>query len=699
MTPAVAGRAAAARPESERWTVAVDVGGTFTDAVAVGSAGARHVAKVPSTPDDPALGFLAALDELAAMGVVPGSVGLIAHGTTVATNALVAQRVARVVLVITQGFRDLLGYRGGSRPDLYSLQPAPPLELVARCDRLEAVERLDYAGRVVIPLTDGEVHRVAEAVAARGPQAVVVACLFSYRNDAHEARLARAIERRLPGVPVTRSAACAREHREYPRTATAALNAALRPVVGQYLLRVDAHLRARRTVGRMVVMQSSGGTVAAPRAEREAHRLVVSGPAGGVSGAAALGRCHGLDRLISMDMGGTSLDVCLIDDGVPPVRPEQTVGGHPILCPSVDVVAIGAGGGSLVRVDRAGRLRIGPASAGARPGPAAYGQGGTEATVTDAHVVAGTLGAATRLAGRLRLDPTAARAAVARVGRALGLDPEAAAAGILAVTLAQMTGAIRRVSVERGLDPRGYTLVAFGGAGPLHAGLLLREMGLRQVAIPPEPGCFAAAGLVASELRMDEARTVLWLLEPKVLPAAARWCRETARTLTRALAADGVDPRRVRLRWRADCRYRGQGYALGIPLGSGVRADLGGLRAAFDAAHLAAYGHASPQEPVELVTLRLAAHGPMPAAAPSPPASPRRRVLGPTPVERRRVVLPLARRAVLVPVYQREQMRPGLRLPGPALVEQMDATTLALPGQVLVPDPQGTLWLREAQGR
>jgi len=674
---------------TEVWTVAVDVGGTFTDAVAIGSRGGRRLAKVPSTPADPSRGFGCALDELAAQGVIPTAVQLVAHGTTVATNALLTGQLARVVLVATLGFRDILGFRSGSRPDLYSLTPSPPLELVARCDRIEVAERLDHRGRAVVALTDEEVERVVEEVARRQPEAVAIALLFSYRDDQHEQRLAEAIQRRLPRVPISRSARCAREFREYPRTATCALNAALRPLVGRYLVAVDLGLRAAAVPGRLVVMQSSGGVVAARRADQEAHRLAVSGPAGGVTGAAALGRRLRLDPIISMDMGGTSLDACFISGGVPPVRAQQWLGGHPVLSAAVDVEAVGAGGGSLVRVDRAGRLRVGPQSAGSDPGPAAYGRGGTEATVTDAHVVVGSLGPATRLAGRLALDRGAARAAVERVGRQVGLDADTAAAGIVAVTLAQIAGALRRVSVERGHDPRTATLVAFGGAGPLHAGFLLRDLGLRRAVIPINPGLFAAAGLVAAELRLDEARTVLGRVAPPLLGESARWLRATGARLARELVADGVRPEAVRLWARADCRYEGQGYELAVPLAGTTVAELRGLRSAFDRAHAVAYGHASPAQPVELVTLRIAALG----AAVADSAPPRRTVSAapPAPVDHRRVRHPHRRTRERVAIYRREHIAPGCQLEGPLLVEQMDATTWVLEAQTVRADLEGNL--------
>ena len=675
--------------------VAVDVGGTFTDAVAIGGEGEILVAKVPSTPDDPSVGLAAAIAELTADGVVPAQVRLLSHGTTIATNATLTGRVGRVVLIATEGFRDILAYRGGSRPDIYSLTPKKPADLVPREDRLEVRERLGGDGSVVTRLTKAEIARVVEEVADREPEAIAIALLFSYLDDRHEQLLAAALRKRLPGVPVTQSAEVAREFREYPRTATAALNAGLRPLVGRYLLEARRRSAELGVTAPFIVMQSNGGCVPAERADREAHRLLLSGPAGGVTGLLALGRRHNIDKLVSLDMGGTSLDVCLVSGSAPPVVPTQVIDGHPVLSPSVQIETVGAGGGSIAYVDRAGRLRVGPQSAGADPGPACYGHGGTEATVTDAHAVAGTLGPDTPLAGRMPLDSDAARAAVGAVGEQLGLSVEAAATGILAVTLAHMTRALRRVSVERGIDPREYTMVAFGGAGPLHAGMLLRELGMAGALLPRYPGLFSAAGLVAADLRIDDSRTLLWPLEPSRFDEVLAWYREGGARLTDQLREDGIPRSRTSLAASADCRYAGQGYELTVPTPRTSRAGLRTLRRDFDALHYAVYGHANPDQQVELVAVRLAAFGELPT--PEPPPVPRGNASPPEDarIGERRVSLPFQPRALRVPVWRRERLLAANRITGPAIVEQMDATTVLLPGQTATVDATGDVWIRE----
>jgi N-methylhydantoinase A len=679
------------------WIVAVDTGGTYTDAVAISSDGLIRVAKVPSTPADPGLGFEHAVAGLAAAGVAPQDVRMLFHGTTIATNALLTGGLARVVLATTEGFRDVLSYRNGTRPAVYDLEQPRPRELVPRRDRIEVAERLSGRGEVLTPLAEDEIDRVVAEIAARRPAAVAVSFLFSYLDSRHEDALAEALAKRLPEVPVTRSAAVAREFREYPRTATAALNAGLRPVVGAYLGQLRSRADRLGAGGPLLIMQSNGGCLPAERADSEAHRLVLSGPAAGVAGAVALAAGYGLRRLVSLDMGGTSLDVCLVNDGVPPVTPTQQVGDDPILCPSVDIVTAGAGGGSIAWVDRAGRLRIGPQSAGASPGPAAFGRGGDRSTVTDAHVVAGTLPAEAPLAGGLTLDAGAARRAVAETGGRLGLDAEDAADGIVQVAVAQITAALRRVSVERGIDPREYTLVAFGGAGPLHAGLLLREAGLGGVLVPRYPGLFAASGLVSADLRIDESSTVLRVLEPGLLPGLASWYRDTAARLTGQLRRDGIRASRIRVLASADCRFVGQGYELNIGVAPATRRGLVPLAARFRARHLQTYGHTDPAQPVEVVTLRLAAVGalprPQPAALPAGGAAP--------PPEaqtgRVRARMPGEQVPRTVPLYDRDRLLAGNRVPGPAIVHQLDATTLVLAGQRARIDAQGSLWLEEGR--
>ncbi len=703
-----------------RWVVGVDVGGTFTDAIAASSDGRVVVAKVPSTPQDPGDALERALRELSGQGVSPGAIQMIFHGTTVATNALLTGRTARVALATTRGFRDVLGYRTGSRPLVYDLTQPRPRQLVRRADRVEVDERLSGLGEVVTPLTRAEADRAAEAIAALRPDAVAVCLLFSYLDDAHERILGEALARRLPGIPVTLSASVAREFREYPRTSTAVINAGLRPVVGRYLLGLGSRLRALGAPSRLHIMQSNGGCLPAERAAEQAHRLVLSGPAAGVAGTAALGASYGLRQLVSLDMGGTSLDVCLIPDGVPPVAPRQEIDGSPILAPSVDIVTVGAGGGSIARVDRSGRLLVGPESAGARPGPAAYGHGGDQATLTDAHVVAGTLPADLPLAGALTLDADAARAALEPVARSLGLEAGEAADGIIRLAVAQMTAALRRVSVQRGIDPRGYALVAFGGAGPLHAGLLLRELGFRTALVPRFPGLFAASGLTSTDIRIDDSRTVLAPLAPGLAGELASWYAAAGRRLAAQLRRDGIPRGRIRLAASADCRFAGQGYELSVPVTPRGPAGVAALAARFRELHLRAYGHADPDQPVEVVTVRLSAFGALPVAGADRPAGDAAppgdaasagdaappgleppgaagftRPGAAARIGRAAVRLPGAPAVRAVPVYDRERLGAGTAVRGPAIIHQLDATTVVLPGQRARVDDRGTMWLEE----
>ncbi|MHB1929619.1 MAG: hydantoinase/oxoprolinase family protein [Acidimicrobiales bacterium] len=679
------------------WLVAVDVGGTFTDAIAVGPEASTLVAKVPSTPEDPAVAVERAVEELQQQGLPGAGVELVFHGTTVATNAVLTGRLARVALVATEGFTDVMSYRDGTRPAVYDLTQLRPDEIVRRRNRVAVRERITSTGERLVGLTDAEVERVVEAVAQLGPEAVAVALLFSYLDDHHERLLVEALERRLPTVPITGSAAVAREFREYPRTATAVMNASLRPVVGRYLLGTQVRLHDRGIRGRLMIMQSNGGCVPASRAAYEAHRLLLSGPAAGVAGAVAIGREYGTNRLISFDMGGTSLDVCLVPDGVPPVSPTERIGNHPILCPSVDMVTIGAGGGSIAEISPAGRLLVGPRSAGAAPGPAAYGLGGTDATLTDAHVVLGTLPADLPLAGGLELDREAAYAAVLRVADGLGLSVEEAADGIVRVGVALTSLAVRRVSVERGIDPHDFTLVAFGGAGPLHAGLLLRELRFSAVLVPRYPGLFAAAGLISTDIRIDESRTVLATLDGSVAAELAAWLRATASEATDRLRRDGIPRADVRIVASVDCRYVGQGYELNVPVPRLSVPALAALPDRFADLHEKTYGHRDPNGTVELVTVRLSAFGGLPRRRSEDIPTAGRSSVTRAVLAHRSVHLPGSSRPAEVPVYDRVALRAGHRVIGPAIVHQRDATTLVLGGQVGRTDRRGSLWIEEKE--
>jgi N-methylhydantoinase A len=677
-------------------TVGIDVGGTFTDAIAMHRDGRTRIAKVASTPKDPSIALVDAFVELLKDGVDPDGVGLVFHGTTVATNAMLTGQASRVVLLTTEGFRDIMAFRNGTKPLLYDLSQPRPNELVRREDRIEVRERVSGLGEVVEPLEASEIERVVGEVAARRPDAIAIAFLFSYLRDDHECALADALRTALPGTPVTASSEVAREFREYPRTATAVVNAALRPIVGRYLADAAEGIRQVGVESPFLVMQSNGGCVPAERAEREAHRLLLSGPTAGVAGTIALAERHRLAGVISFDMGGTSLDVCLVQGGVPPTTSTQTVQDHPILMPSVDIVTAGAGGGSIAEVDRVGRLRVGPQSAGAEPGPAAYGRGGEYATLTDAHVIAGILGP-TPLAGRLPLDADQAERAVSGVAQRLRMDPMSAAEGIIAVAAAHGVRALRRVSVERGLDPHSYALVAFGGAGPLLAGRVLDELGVASVLIPPHPGLFSARGLTAASLRVDEAQTFLRRLDRIVVPNLLAWYRDARSRIVAQLLDDGIPRSKIRVVASADCRYAGQGYELELALASISGAGVRGLRAAFDERHAAMYGHADADGTVEIVTARVSAFGDLTRHEPErlrrgtrePPEDARAG-------ERRALVHGLAR-PQRVPVFRREHLRARNVLEGPAIVEEMDATTVIGRGQRATVDGEGNLWLRAAR--
>jgi N-methylhydantoinase A len=660
--------AAALRP-----VAGVDVGGTFTDVVLVTPEGDTRARKVLTTPDDQGEGVTAGV--AAAWG--SGDVPLVAHGTTTATNAVLERAVARTVLVTTEGFADVLVIARQDRPALYDLAVTRPAPLVPRDLVVTARERIGPDGSPIIPLDDTEVERVAETVAALEPAAVAISLLFSYANPAHEARLAAAIEARLD-VPITRSSALVPEFREYERTSTCTLNAAVAPVMRRYLTRLGERLPAST----VTVMTSGGGTAGlAAVAEAPVHTLL-SGPAAGVVAAAAVARAAGFDDAVAFDMGGTSTDVCLIRDGRPEIATESAIGGLPFRTPAVAIHTVGAGGGSIAWVDAGGALRVGPRSAGARPGPACYGLGGTEPTVTDAHCVLGHFDPAAELGGgQVRFDVAAAAQALGALPP--GVAGGSAAAGVLTVVQATMVRALRRVTTEQGVDPNGLALVAYGGAGPLHASALARELGCPAVLVPPAPGVLSALGLLLAPPRAEASRTVLARIAPGEEPvpggvAAAAW-DELEQDARAALRAQGIaEPQTHRV---ADCRYAGQSHELRVAAQPG--ADLA---AALHAAHTQAYGYAMPDEPIEVVTLRVIAEG-RPALA-APPAA---WDLGATPCgpRRRRIALPEGE--VEAAVVARATLGPGDRLEGPAVVEQADATTLLAADDVAEVDAAGNL--------
>jgi len=655
----------------------VDVGGTFTDAVA--AAGGRLVtAKAPTTPHDQSEGVLAAVRAvLERAGADPGDVTAFAHGTTVATNALLEGRGARTALVATRGFEDVVELGRQARADLYRLCAAHPPPLVPPERRVGARERTGPDG-VLEPLD--AVPAVTE-LAAMAPEAVAVCLLHAYRHPEHERALGAAIAEALPGVHVSLSHEVVGTFREYERAATTELDAALSPLLADYLARLverarDAGLPAPS------VMQSSGGLAGAGRAAAHAALTVLSGPAGGAAGAAWAAVAAGEPDAVCFDMGGTSCDVCVIEGGSVREAAGRPVGGRPVALPMLDLHTVGAGGGSVAWRDAGGALRVGPRSAGARPGPAAYGHGGEEATVTDANVVLGLLGAEAPLAGSIALDAEAARAAVGRLARALGLGVVECAEGIRRVAGAEMARALRAVTVERGLDPRGIALLAFGGAGPLHATDLAGELDMATILCPRASGVLAALGLVVSERRRDEQRSVLLAGPALTREAVAAEIGELAGT-----ARAGLEDRDAPVRVVADLRYRGQAFELAVATDEAPEPDA--LRAAFAAAHEEAYGYRDPDGEVELVTLRVTAVLPGPELAADAGAgrgvreSARRAVLGGGEVEAR----------VLT-----GEPEPGTELAGPAICELPEATLVVAPGWRGEVGAAGTIRLERAAG-
>jgi 5-oxoprolinase (ATP-hydrolysing) len=673
--------------------IGVDVGGTFTDLVLADGDRVR-VAKVPSTPADQAEGILSGV---AALEVAVADLTRFAHGTTVATNTVLERDGARLALVVTDGFRDVLTIGRQDRPSLYDLGARRPPALVPRERCIEAVERIGSDGAVVTPLADDEVARVVDAVADCEPEAVAVCLLFSFLRPEHEERLATALRERLgDDVPVSVSSEVLPVFREVERGSTTALNAYVAPRMRRYLGSLATRLRDTGLAVPVEVMRSGGGTCTAAVAAEQAVDTLLSGPAAGAWGAAAVGRAVGARRLVAFDMGGTSTDVTLVPDGTPQVTADGRIGGLPFATTTTDVHTVGAGGGSIAWRDPGGALRVGPRSAGADPGPACYGRGGTEPTVTDANVVLGRLPAGTALGGSLALDVDAARAAVGRLATQLGMDVEACAAGILEVVEAQMVAALRVVSVERGHDPRDAVLVPFGGAGPLHQGPLAAELGCARVLVPPHAGVLSALGLLASPTTVDEARTRLRRLDDVAPADLADELDGLAERAGGRVSAQGVEMHDVA--HAVDLRYAGQAFELPVPTTPAALRDPDpaaarrALAAAFHAAHEERYGFAQPDEPVEVVTLRVRATGPAPEL--------------PLPAwtdggdaTTARVGTTVLRRAgtdggdLDAPVLDRARLAAGVTVPGPAVVVGVDTTVVVEPWQHAVVDEVGCLWL------
>ena len=688
--------------------VGVDVGGTFTDFVVL-EPGRLTVRKRLSTPHDPAEAVLHGLEGLGVGPDIP-----IAHGSTVATNALLERRGARVALITTRGFADVLEIGRQARPQLYDLRPTRPPALVPRPLRFEVDERMDRHGRPQRALSDEQVAAVVERVVASGATAAAVCLLFSFANPAHEQALGRALQR--AGIDVSLSSDILPEFREFERTSTTVANAYLRPVVTAYLEQLTAVLGSR-----LWVMQSDGTTVPPDRLAVRPVQAVLSGPAGGIVGALAVARAGKRRNILTLDMGGTSTDVAFCP-GAPVLETQHEIGGVVLNLPMLAIHTVGAGGGSIARRDLAGGLHVGPASAGASPGPACYGRGGTAPTVTDANLVLGRLHPDWRLGGEVRLDRAAARAAVLSLGddtAPSGRDADAAAVtlanAIIRVVNAHMARALRVISIERGYDPRRCALVAFGGAGPLHAAALAEALDIGEVIVPRYPGVLSAVGTALAEVERSYSRTVMLTVEREAPEPAA---------VATALAAAYADlehqastelqatlgPVRLELRRSLDCRYQGQSHELLVAAGRARRvragriptgqpagkpgAEIQALQAtvrSFDRLHRRRYGYDQADRAVEIVTIRLRArHLQAGVALPEAPSDRQRSAAKPA----GQTALWDDAQAVTAPIFEREQCGPGVRLVGPALIVQADATTVLPAGWSADADRYGSLLLR-----
>jgi len=680
------------------YRLGVDVGGTFTDVLLIDEAtGATHRAKTPSTPADQSVGVLDGIAKVCALaGIAPSEVRHLLHGTTVATNAILEAKGARVGLVTTEGFRQVLQVArsfvpGGLAGWITWPKPTPLARLE---DTVEVPGRIDTRGRELRPLDEESARAGLRRLAGRGVEALTIALINSFANPSHERRLGELAAEELPGVPVSLSCDILPEIREYERTITTVANSYVRPVVGRYLSSLEAQLRAAGVGAELHVLRSDGGLAGVASAAVAPVNLLMSGPAGGVAGAVWMATRAGYRNLITFDMGGTSTDVALVEDGTPRIGRDTLVGDLSVRASSVDVRTVGAGGGSIAHVPELTRaLRVGPQSAGAEPGPAAYGKGGSAPTVTDANVVLGYL-PPSLIGGEMTLDVEAATAAVSGIAEAMGLpDARAAAAGIVDIVNENMFGALRLVSIQQGYDPRDFALVAFGGAGPLHANALGALMGSWPVIVPPSPGVLCAYGDATTSLRDEAARTFIRRFSETSGADVRSALAELTDEARASLDAEGVARSAQVVTWQVDVRYHGQGFEVPVDLDEALLAGadlLDEIGRRFDAEHTRMFMFSLDAEH-ELVNLRAVV-----SARRAEVAAPALPVGGPDPsaalVGTRAIWVDGAE--VVAGLYQRDRLLAGNVVPGPAVVIEMDSTTLVLPEHAASVDAVGNLVIR-----
>ncbi|CAN5858214.1 hydantoinase/oxoprolinase family protein [soil metagenome] len=675
--------------------LATDIGGTFTDLVYVDDdTGAIGLAKTASTPPAFSDGIMHAIEK---SQVVPGSVAHFVHGTTVIINALTERNGAKTALVTTLGCRDVLEIGRANRPDIYNLRFRKQPPFVPRHLRFEVTERVNYKGEIVTPLAVGELCAIADRIRDEGCGAVAVSFLHSYANDEHELAAAEKLRELLPDAEVTASSEITREWREYERTSTVVLNAYVRPVAATYLGSLEKGLGERGINAPLDVMKSNGGTATFEMSKQQPIHMVESGPVGGVIGAVAIGKRIGEHYLITLDIGGTTAKCSLIEHGEIKVSTEYRIerdaqnAGYPIKIPVVDIVEIGAGGGSIAWIDQGGALKIGPKSAGAAPGPACYGQGGTAPTVTDANLIAGRINPAYFLGGEIELSVDLARRAMEKVAGPLGVDVDQAALGVIRLANANMINALKLVSVRRGYDPRDYALIAFGGGGGMHAAALAAELHIAKVLIPLAPSHFSAWGMLMSDAVQDFVRTRLFRSEPENEFAIAGMIAEMERVAVQYFGDAGYDAAKVSLSRFLDMRYHGQEHTVRVPVEA---IDTAEMNERFHALHERAYTFRL-DSPVEIVNFHLTGFVP----TRKPTIKTLAPVTGSIRMKCNRDVLYDDWGLLTSAVYERDALGPGLTVHGPAIIEEPAATTVIYPGMTAGIDEVGNIVVQTGAGR
>jgi N-methylhydantoinase A len=665
-----------------RYRVTVDTGGTFSDFVYLNeSTGEVTISKVPSTPDDPSRAILAGVETLIAQGVKPSDISYFCHGTTVGTNALLEGKGVKTGLLVTDGFRGIYPVGEQARPygaALFDVMFDKPAVLVPQSLTGEVKERVDFRGNVLRALDQAALRETVRALKAQQIESLAVCLLFSFLHPQHEARVREIVLEEMPDVSVSLSSDIVPQIREYYRLSTTVINAYLQPILARYIAQLDRRLNAAGLSTRQkYIMQSNGGMATFSAAARKAVTTVLSGPAGGVTAGSYACRMTGLENIITFDMGGTSCDVALIKDGEPSVASRGKIEGRDLAVPMMDINTVSAGGGTIARVDRFGVLQVGPDSAGAMPGPACYGRGGAMPTITDCNLVMGHLSAENFLGGRMRLDAEKAwRAVESKIAQPLGLGVEEAAEGIVRIIDVKMEEAIKAISTMRGHDLRDFMLLAFGGAGPVHAGRMARDLGMAGMIVPLYPGVYSAIGLIMSDVKHDYIQSRMTPIDELTPDDVNAMFGRLEAMAADELREDGFAPGSVAIQRALDMRYAGQGYEITMPCGD---TDLGALRRAFDDQHKLMFGHNAPEEPVEIVSYRVRGVGKVP-----PVEMPRFKRTGAMLKDALRETrhARFDGKAIECPVYQRDKLDVGLSVSGPAILDQFDCTTVICPGQL-----------------